>query len=1056
MHRGCPPQACAWLLAVLAALLCAFAPAGVSAQNAAEAKPPAEKPAEQPAEQPAEKEAEAQPPAEQPAEQPADTATNPASPTPGPNSADKPAKAGDAAEAPAPSVNGAEASAPAEPPAEIPGIVPEMPKLDLPGMPVPNAAEGRAAGGAGNTAEGANPELLKEAEPPAPPFELPSPDEFAGSAAEYQPPTMSLSVPQLHPVPPGADPNAYQQPLREYLKNRPLPPLDETETDEELIARNIEESLKLINLPAEQRPADGIKIPLPSGTVTFKAAQAFQFDRRNRKLTFTGDAEIIFNDIAIWADMIEVDDAAAMAYAKGYVAVQQRDDIIYCDEAYLNYDTRALELFYIEGNTGGPRMQGTLYFKAQRAYGTFDHLIMEIAEITTCDPFCGSVDEYHLSSHKVHYKRGKSIVMHGVHAYVRSHKVAYVPLLAVPIPRERHYEQQESEIQQNYGYSRLDGAFAKFAYTYSSRYVDGVQQPLKGVIKLDITQKRGGGFGVRQDFYMPALGVTTLRGYYQQDWPWSTAKLADGSRAKPEQDFEFELSQELNFSRYLTGSFELQRKNRVVPSVNPNASGTRTNTWDSRFRLDYRKGNTTAALNATQRIDVRGGNTRSDGTQEPVRENITNNGTFNFSKNFRKDLQFQLNNQYTSTKGATGRENLPADQEGSFDMQLKWTGERDSAVDGYAATLSYREQGIDYDRERNTTDNNVQVRKELPSLEITLPRDLFNDGAYFTDFKLNFDNLVTGRRRAPESSFRSHIGIGGRDRVQFSRGSNLDTSLSFDQFWYDDGNAQYVLSPRVSYSYDSFTWWRFDAGWNLTYRQGVRNPPVQGDRRTYQQGANYGFTFTNRHSWRWRLSGGYNFADWRHNPVTSNFSWDPNRVFGMTHTVSYDIERKRFTPSRLTAQLRSPYTDEQGWPNWVVRATLDNDIEKSWRTTLFNLTYFRRYERGWSTEITGSFRDGTDDAPFELNEDFFKEFIKKVVVRKVNCCTTLEAGWRTGINEIYLNVYLNALPQYPGTFDARRPFDDEVDTQFLFPVQSLQGDIMEDMFGIRGTGIGGF
>src|SRR5438034_937001 len=56
-----------------------------------------------------------------------------------------------------------------------------------------------------------------------------------------------------------------------------------------------------------------------------------------------------------------------------------------------------------------------------------------------------------------------------------------------------------------------------------------------------------------------------------------------------------------------------------------------------------------------------------------------------------------------------------------------------SPLDGLHAILEYKDQGIDYDKDRNTRDNNNQISKELPDLKITLPRDLINDHAYFTD-----------------------------------------------------------------------------------------------------------------------------------------------------------------------------------------------------------------------------------------------------------------------------------------------------------------------------------
>jgi len=1053
-----------------------------------------------------------------------------------------------------PLVNGAEAESPGAfipdegtTPEPLPPFIPsapadeQPPPLDVPTSP-PNAAESRPVAGASNVAE-----------PPEPPFMLPAPSEVAGPVEGYTAPTISLQVPALAPLPDRPPDDAFVRPQRSYLEQRPLPPLDEEETDEELAARNIEESLKQLDLALETRPDEPIRIPLPSGELTFKAADAFEFDRRNRVLKFTGNAEIMMADIGIWADLIELDDGAATAYARGYVAVQQKDEILFCDEAYINYDTKTLELFWVEGNTAGNRMQGRLYFEADRAYGSFDHLIMERVKATTCDPYCGTVDEYHISARKAIYKRDSSIVLHDAHIYIRSHKVGWIPFLAFPLTRQLRDLQEESDIRQTYGYNNADGYFAKFAYTYSTRYVDGVNSPLLGVVKLDITEKQGPGFGIRQDFYTGALGITTIRAYYQREWPWEVA-----SGSEPQENLDFYLYQELNFSRALSGKIEVDRTNKAiaVPSTTAQEGVKRTNTWNNNFSLNYKEGDTSSSITASQGINVSGGYTRPDGTQEPRVETITSNADFKFNQEISDELKFSLSEHYTSRKGGSGRQDLAADQEGDFDIELNWTGARDTDAEGWQSRMAYREHGIDYDREKYTLDRNVTIRKERPSLQISSPRDFFGDNAFFTGFTLNIDELVTGRRSELENMRRRlekleqqlaeetdpeereeiiaemktikldvqriKFKISGAHRFRFSNASGLQTNLGFEQNWYDDGNALYVLTPRLSYNYDPKTWWKFDAGWNMTYPRGVREPPVTGDRRTYNQSANWTFTFTNRRSWRWILRSSYDIKNDRLNPISSSFSWDPNRTFGLTQTMrwnldvgvpsdkenrliaeGYDINQlmrqagipvddltaeeltaekevylksKRFKlqPTSLTGFVRSPYVDPQGYYNWYLRFALDNDPAKAWQTSRFSLTYYRRYKRGWSAEITGYYRskgalyvkdeDGNDTDRYADVFSHFRrqvlvsDFIKKIAVRKVSCCTTIEAGWRTGINEFYVNLYLNALPQYPGTMDSTRMFDENAlaVVDLYFPGQAVAYDILQDMFGINRNDIPNF
>jgi hypothetical protein len=784
----------------------------------------------------------------------------------------------------------------------------------------------------------------------------------------------------------------------------------------------------------------------------------------------------------VWADLIEINDSAATAYAKGYVAVQQQDDILYCDELYLNYDTKSVEMLNVEGNTGGPRISGTLYFSASRASGTLDRLTMMACEVTTCSPFCGSPKEAHLSAHKAVYKRNTSIVLHDVYFYAREHKVGYVPLLAFPLPRQRSYEQPESEIQQNYGYDQQQGFFAKFAYTYWTRWADNVAQPLKGVVKLDLVQKLGPGLGVRQDFLIPGMGVTTLTAFYQQDWPEAVATSVFGRKsANAGKNFKFTLDQELNFSREMTGTLKVNRTNIFVPSITRTGQGSRTNTWQSTFNLNFQRSKTQAALSGSQNINTTGGYLKPDGTREPLQQSTTTSGNFSFNRDLTKELKFGLTDTYSANKGGAAKQRLPADQEGNFQMQLNYAGAPKTRAEGYGAKLTYRENGIDFDRDRNTTDNKVSIRKELPSLEVTLPRNLFNDGGYFNDFHVELGNLVTGQRRSPETIFRAHVRAGGSDQLRFSHSSNLSTNAAFDQYWYDDGNAQYTIGTGLNYSYDTYNWFRFDSGWNLNYRQGVRLPPVPGETTSYHQNATYRFTFTNRRSWRWQLSGGYSLDRDTLNSISSSLEWDPNRTFGLTqnfvlnyainnvtylddqgHLQTKKLKRFKLDPrAGVAGYVRSPYVDPLGYYNWQLRFSLDTDIERHFRTTRLDLRWYKRYDRGWSSEVSGNYVDGTDPPP-DFTSQFVRNFVKQIVVRKVSCCTTIEGGWQSELHQFYVNLYLNALPQYPGELDIGRYSNVQggqttykYDPRGLFPVDSVRNDILLDLFGISALPFGG-
>src|SRR5690606_18634216 len=223
-----------------------------------------------------------------------------------------------------------------------------------------------------------------------------------------------------------------------------------------------------------------------------------------------------------------------------------------------------------------------------------------------------------------------------------------------PIPHEQsEWKPGESEVQQTYGWSRAEGAFAKFAYTYSSRYAEGVNGPLLGVAKVDVMQRRGVGIGLRQDFYNPEVGVTTISSYIKEEWPQVVAVDLFGrkeSTADSGNEFSFLLDQELNFSRKFNGSLKIDRQKSFIPSASGTSIGRLTNTWRNNLNLGYNYGDTDVRLSFRHNIDIRGGQTNADGTQEPRSEPVTINGTLSLKQKLGDEFTFNGDTQYNSTK----------------------------------------------------------------------------------------------------------------------------------------------------------------------------------------------------------------------------------------------------------------------------------------------------------------------------------------------------------------------------------------------------------------------
>ncbi|MBN2082082.1 hypothetical protein JW859_07725 [bacterium] len=970
----------------------------------------------------------------------------------------------------------------------------------LPGgvPPIANAAESRAsATGATNRAEGTTDEEDEVAIPPEPDFQLPSPAELAGAAEDYQEPTLSVAIPPIQFAPELPSPDSFVQPERAYLERRPLPPVEDGENAEERAARSIEESLQRIDLAMEQRPESGVTIPLPSGLMTFKASDSFQYDRRNRILTFSGNVELLFSDIAIWADLVEVDDGAATAYAKGYVAIQQGKNIVYCDEAYLNYDTQTLEMFWIEGNTSGERLYEPLYFEAERAYGTFDHLIMEKALITTCPPLCGPHRDYEIKCDKMHYRQGKSVVMYDAYLFLRDDKVAWIPMLAVPIPKKLQKPEERSDIQQTYGWNKSDGLFAKFAYTYSSRWVEGVNDPIEGGIKTEFMTERGAGVGVKQEYFIPSLGVGLIDVYYKDDWP---APIRDSIvfRQTPINrnsdytgaDYSYAVNQDLKLSRAITGSFKLSRDYVFTPNYSTNSQnlGTRKDTWDKSFALKYNRGTTNTNVSLTDYINS-GGTVTAEGEVTTPRK-TNRRFKYDYSKKFTKELGVEFRFDRSEVQhGATALN--PVDKEGSYSVTANYRGAPNTSMEGYNIDLTYNKSNIDFDGD-GYIESNTQISNKLPSLSVKLPNDIFDDNTFFNSYTITAERLISGRRGDPDLNpyERYALQISGSDNTNYSRSCNVAYNLGFNQYFYSDGNALYQLNPRTTLTYNSHDWYDFKMTWNMFYWQGARAGTAENDRRAYRNNLTYNINMYDRdnHTWKWTLGNSYDFQTWRFATVSSNFTWDPNDLFGMTFATSIgprlssedNAYQWEWNQSRVQATWRSRYLAPDGYRNWTLGSTyaFTTDFINKFKGQSLQATYSRRLGDGWVGAMTMYYSYPNTVKP-AFSKDFLRDAVRTVWLRKINCCTTWEALWRRGSlsdgDEIWVKLYLNALPQYPGYLHLYSPYgvhrpaltdangnpvtDDngdvirdgyfplEMDAQFHFDFERLRTDVLTDVLG---------
>lgn len=754
-----------------------------------------------------------------------------------------------------------------------------------------------------------------------------------------------------------------------------------------------------------------LTIPLAEGAMYLEAYDRLEFDRSAGTAILEGDALIVIDDLEIEADYIELNDRAKNVYLRGSIALQQKDDVMFADEGYYSYDTNEFSFINVSGNTGGTEIGGTVYFKADEAKGSMDDFDMWNVWATSCPPHC-KIYEYELRARKARVHRDSSLMLHHVYIYVRERKIMFVPELAFPLKRYKPLRQTESPIQQDLGRSPYEGYYAKFAYTYMNEYSEVIGAILLGVALLELTQKQGPGTGIRHDFATP-LGLTTVRGFYQRQVEGEKDEKT-GVVYEPQINYEYELLQELKLTDNITGNLSTNRVNL------PTSFRGRKNTMISKLNLTYKRPKGNISLSGSQNLNITTRPQTAGGAETTRTQTNYTKANFSFTHKINRRTNLTITQTLDGNKTTAG---VPMDLWGNFNGRLTYT------RPDHSIALEYQETGMDFDGDRNTEDVNRSYRKLQPGLTWNIRRSAFGKNTPFTGVTMNLERKYErrGSEEDPRSTTRFKVNT-GLGRTFKGKSTKLTTSLDFAQYMYGDGNAQYSLKPLFRFDYDNRDWFSFGTRWSRTVQNGVKNPPVLGDRVSSSHTTSFDMGFYNERWWKLTFRSGYNFHRKIWTKLSSTWKLYPSPDLDLTFTSGYKIERKEFSDLTVSANYNAP--SGNWWLDWQMTLKMQGYgiTSRPMPFQSYRFTYSRRYKRGWSFHATG-----TKNGPI----------FDRVQIQKRSTCTTMNMGYSSYRDEYYVSFFINAFSRYPVEVQAKEgttggwEFDMSTPASGWFDIQDL-------------------
>ncbi len=458
------------------------------------------------------------------------------------------------------------------------------------------------------------------------------------------------------------------------------------------------------------------------------------------------------------------------------------------------------------------KLLSPLFIKGESIYGQRKKPILGTGiEITTCDlPNA----HYYVRAHQIEVLPGKRITLRRAAFVLWGHKIITLPTLVIPLDQRLH----RSGYTPEFGRSVDEGFFVKSALSYL------LADRAPGQFRLDLMEKKGIGTGIVQDWNLAkAAGLLALYA------------IPTGGTSK-------NLSGRLNNRINLGGGEILTLDNDFQQNSYLSLPGTTS--FNNRLGFNRNVLGTTTSFNvARQSTDSEGFSTRS------YTANMAQGFQFgrSVSANFNADYS-----QYTSGS-STGP--------GSTNEQLSTRLQADQQTSNYSLQL--------------VANTNIPVGKQTQQSffggvekfpELTLNNYRFTRGLLSTvpaNFMLSVGRYTEGNTVAGTGAMlETERAVAGFDvagiRYALTKSTDLNVAGGFQQYFYGDGFAQYILRNNTTLTQ------RFNktSGVNLnyTYQRPEGGTPFRFDQQGQFHALNADIGFLNDRKVQLTARVGYDFG----------------------------------------------------------------------------------------------------------------------------------------------------------------------------------------------------
>ena len=259
-------------------------------------------------------------------------------------------------------------------------------------------------------------------------------------------------------------------------------------------------------------------------------------EKIKEQIIASGNVEIHYKNIKLFADRIELNLESKDVYAEGQVLIQTPDEVVSCEKIFFNLDSSQGKLEKAHG-----MIQPTIFYEAESVERKDENLYsFSKARLTSCTQ---PVPRWKFSCSRANFKKDDYMEMWNSVFSIKGIPVFYLPYMRYPLDKER----STGFLMPQLGYSGRKGFF------FSDSFFWAIKGNMDATLNLDYYSERGlgGGLEFRYIFSRGTTGHLNL--YYfrfkkepEQEGP-SSAHL-----------FRFKHNQDLPLKFELVADVDLQ------------------------------------------------------------------------------------------------------------------------------------------------------------------------------------------------------------------------------------------------------------------------------------------------------------------------------------------------------------------------------------------------------------------------------------------------------------------------------------------------------------------